>query len=337
MNGSSHFRALNNCGFSGEKQWLFDHKNNRYLDMFGGVVTVSVGHCHPRVVSAMEDQLKKLWHTTSIYLTKPVFEYAEKLTATLPPHLDVCLFANSGLYLIIHIVNLLHFQAPKRMIWHLNWLVCILDALMLCHWEMASMDWLKQWPEPPILATGSSHCRMVLAYLNRCVPILIGECLLEESAGILHHNHSIVHVHAKEVLNSRLPSLSSCSGVCQASDKYIEQFEDTLNYDFPKSTGPSAFIAESIQGVGGVVQYPNGFLKKSFEAIKKRGGLCISDEVRNRNSNEDLWLGSNWIRTTRISFLGIWKPRSCTGHSYNGQGNSKWISDGGSCNNERNR
>lgn len=32
---------------SGHMQWLFDHDGNRYLDMFGGIVTVSVGHCHP--------------------------------------------------------------------------------------------------------------------------------------------------------------------------------------------------------------------------------------------------------------------------------------------------
>ena len=32
---------------SGHMQWLFDHTGRRYLDMFGGIVTVSVGHCHP--------------------------------------------------------------------------------------------------------------------------------------------------------------------------------------------------------------------------------------------------------------------------------------------------
>ena len=31
----------------GYQQWLFDHEGQRYLDMFAGIVTVSVGHCHP--------------------------------------------------------------------------------------------------------------------------------------------------------------------------------------------------------------------------------------------------------------------------------------------------
>ena len=30
-------------------QWLYDHEGVRYLDLFGGIVTVSVGHCHPKV------------------------------------------------------------------------------------------------------------------------------------------------------------------------------------------------------------------------------------------------------------------------------------------------
>lgn len=31
----------------GHMQWLYDHEGRRYLDLFGGIVTVSVGHCHP--------------------------------------------------------------------------------------------------------------------------------------------------------------------------------------------------------------------------------------------------------------------------------------------------
>lgn len=31
----------------GKMQWVFDHSGRRYLDMFGGIATISVGHCHP--------------------------------------------------------------------------------------------------------------------------------------------------------------------------------------------------------------------------------------------------------------------------------------------------
>ena len=73
----------------GSMQWLWDHQGKKYLDMFGGIVTVSVGHCHPKVTSALEDQIKKLWHTTNIYLHPKVHEYAERLVATLPDPLKV--------------------------------------------------------------------------------------------------------------------------------------------------------------------------------------------------------------------------------------------------------
>ena len=46
--------------------------------------------------------------------------------------------------------------------------------------------------------------------------------------------------------------------------------------------GPSlaAFFAESIQGVGGSVQFPKGYLKAAFDRTKELGGVCISDEVQ---------------------------------------------------------
>ncbi|XP_077869614.1 alanine--glyoxylate aminotransferase 2, mitochondrial-like [Saccoglossus kowalevskii] len=80
----------------GHMQWLFDDNGRQYLDLFAGIVTVSVGHCHPKVVGALEKQIKKLWHTTSIYLHPNIHEYAEKLTSRLPEHLKVVYFVNSG-------------------------------------------------------------------------------------------------------------------------------------------------------------------------------------------------------------------------------------------------
>jgi alanine-glyoxylate transaminase/(R)-3-amino-2-methylpropionate-pyruvate transaminase len=52
-----------------------------------------------------------------------------------------------------------------------------------------------------------------------------------------------------------------------------------VKYSLPKGPSLAAFFAESIQGVGGTVQYPNGFLAKAFERTRELGGLCVSDEV----------------------------------------------------------
>ena len=77
-------------------QFRFHFKIFRYLDLFGGIVTVSAGHCHPKVNAALEEQVKTLWHTTSIYLQPKIHEYAEKLTATLPDNLSCVYLVNSG-------------------------------------------------------------------------------------------------------------------------------------------------------------------------------------------------------------------------------------------------
>ena len=56
---------------------------------FAGIVTVSVGHCHPEVVAAVEAQNRLLQHTTTIYLNNQIAEYAKELTDRLPGNLKV--------------------------------------------------------------------------------------------------------------------------------------------------------------------------------------------------------------------------------------------------------
>ena len=77
-------------------QWIWDTNNKRYLDLFAGIVTVSVGHCHPKVNAALKSQIDKLWHTTSIYMYPGIDTYTRKLVDKMPGNLKVCMFANSG-------------------------------------------------------------------------------------------------------------------------------------------------------------------------------------------------------------------------------------------------
>ncbi len=72
-------------------QYLYDEDGKRYLDAFAGIVTVSVGHCHPRFVAAVNAQNEKLQHTTTIYLHHQVAEFAEKLAEKMPGELKVSL------------------------------------------------------------------------------------------------------------------------------------------------------------------------------------------------------------------------------------------------------
>jgi alanine-glyoxylate transaminase/(R)-3-amino-2-methylpropionate-pyruvate transaminase len=80
----------------GKMQYLFDETGRRYLDMLGGIVTVSVGHCHPRVLQAIKEQMETLQHATTIYLHPNLPLLAEKLAARMPEGLEVTYFVNSG-------------------------------------------------------------------------------------------------------------------------------------------------------------------------------------------------------------------------------------------------
>ncbi|EFJ33785.1 hypothetical protein SELMODRAFT_143081 [Selaginella moellendorffii] len=80
----------------GKMQYLYDESGKRYLDAFAGIVTVSVGHCHPEVVQAVIKQTELLQHTTTIYLHHAVADYAEALAAKMPGNLKVVFFVNSG-------------------------------------------------------------------------------------------------------------------------------------------------------------------------------------------------------------------------------------------------
>lgn len=71
----------------------------------------------------------------------------------------------------------------------------------------------------------------------------------------------------------------SCSQTCEASAKYVEQLQKVLQYSVPKGKVAGMF-AESIQGVGGTVQFPKGYLKSAAKLIREHGGLIISDEVQ---------------------------------------------------------
>jgi 4-aminobutyrate aminotransferase-like enzyme/Ser/Thr protein kinase RdoA (MazF antagonist) len=73
--------------------WLYDAQGRAYLDVYNNVP--HVGHAHPTVVAAIQNQTAIL-ATHTRYLHGNILEYAERLTARLPAHLNACIFVNSG-------------------------------------------------------------------------------------------------------------------------------------------------------------------------------------------------------------------------------------------------
>jgi len=80
----------------GWMQYLFDEAGRRYLDLFAGIVSVSCGHSHPKIIKRVQEQVARLCHTTTIYVHPNVAELGKKLAAKLPGDLKVAYFVNSG-------------------------------------------------------------------------------------------------------------------------------------------------------------------------------------------------------------------------------------------------
>src|SRR6516165_5816766 len=82
----------------GHMQYLWDETGKQYLDGFAGIVTVSVGHCHPKVVAKVREQVGKLQHVTTIYLHPTIGLLGKKLADKMPAGsgLSVSYFTNCG-------------------------------------------------------------------------------------------------------------------------------------------------------------------------------------------------------------------------------------------------
>jgi 4-aminobutyrate aminotransferase-like enzyme len=80
----------------GLMQHVWDVDGKQYLDFFGGIVTISVGHCNPRVISQTKAQIDRLQHVSTSFPTEPMVALAEKLAQITPGDLKKSYFTNSG-------------------------------------------------------------------------------------------------------------------------------------------------------------------------------------------------------------------------------------------------
>lgn len=234
----------------GHKQWLWDVNGKRYLDMFAGIVTVSVGHCHPKVNQALHDQIERLWHTTNIYMYPGHNEYAEKLVAKLPEHLKVCLFVNSGS--------------------EANDLAMHLARLYTGRFDCVS---LRNGYH------GASSSTMGLTSMSSWrfnVPSGLG---VQQAMNADVYNGIWG---GKNCRDSPIQTNRDCAcgpDVCEAGNRYAEQFKEVLDYSTPKGNIAAVFL-ESIQGVGGTTQFPKNYVKQVADMVQSRGGLYVADEVQ---------------------------------------------------------
>ena len=78
----------------GEGAYVWSADGKKYLDFLSGIAVNGLGHCHPKVVSAIQNQAEKLLHVSNLYYIEPQAQLAKLLVEN--GDLDQCFFCNSG-------------------------------------------------------------------------------------------------------------------------------------------------------------------------------------------------------------------------------------------------
>uniref|UniRef100_A0A8C2XK75 Alanine--glyoxylate aminotransferase 2, mitochondrial n=1 Tax=Cyclopterus lumpus TaxID=8103 RepID=A0A8C2XK75_CYCLU len=233
----------------GYMQWLWDVDGKRYLDLFACVATVSVGHCHPKVVAAAEKQLKRVWHTTNIYVNPPLHEYCEKLASYFPDPLKVVYLTNSGS--------------------EANDLAMLMARLHTRNFDIITFRGSYHGGSQQTLGLTSN-----VAYKY---PVANGlGCTNTMCPDVFRGPWGGSHCRDSPVQTNR--ECGCAQGHCMAKDQYIGQLKETFQTSVPSQI--AAFFGEPIQGAGGAVQYPKSYLKEAYKLVRERGGICIADEVQ---------------------------------------------------------
>jgi alanine-glyoxylate transaminase / (R)-3-amino-2-methylpropionate-pyruvate transaminase len=215
----------------GKMQYVWDSTGKRYLDGLGGIVTVSVGHCHPHVLAAINEQNKTLQHSTTIYLNPNIGAFAEKLASKMPGDLKVCYFVNSGS--------------------EANDLALLMARLYTGNYDVIALR--------NAYHGGNAAGMGVTAHSS-------WKFNTPHSFGV---HHAIAPYPYRGTWGYDDPD---------AGHKYADDVKQVIDYTTPGKV--AAFIAESIQGVGGFVVFPDGYLKETYAHVRAAGGVCIADEVQ---------------------------------------------------------
>src|SRR5476649_1157105 len=215
----------------GKMQYVWDETGRRYLDGLGGIVTISVGHCHPHVIAAGNKQSELYQHSTTIYLQPNIAEYAEKLAAKMPGDLKCVYFVNSGS--------------------EANDLALLMARLYTGNYDMIALR--------NAYHGGNASGMGVTAH----------------STWKFNVPHSFGVHHALAPYQYR--GLFGYDDA-DAGKKYAADVKEVIDFATPGKV--AGFIAESIQGVGGFVEFPSGYLKHAYEHVRAAGGVCIADEVQ---------------------------------------------------------
>jgi 4-aminobutyrate aminotransferase-like enzyme len=144
----------------GSMQYLWDIEGNKYLDFFGGILTIGVGHANPKVTAKIKAQVDRLQHTSTLFPNEAVVALAEKLAQITPGTLQKSFFTSSGTEANEAAILLARMAGPSY------------DVVALRHAYAGSSALAKgvtgqaPWRKSGVISVGISHA--VNPYCYRC-------------------------------------------------------------------------------------------------------------------------------------------------------------------------
>ena len=223
----------------GEGQYLWDETGKKYVDLLGMNVCISVGHAHPKVTAAVQAQIGKLQHCTTMFYHPVPAHYAEELVERMPKGHDwVVHFTNSG----TEAIDL---------------------ALVMAQTYSGNID--------------------MLALRNAYHGATIGAQSLTGISGFRHNIPLLGGIH-------HIANPDPYRGIFgDDTDAYLNEIDRTIQY--ATSGKLAGLIIEPIQGYGGIVEVPTGYLKAATAKVRERGGVLIVDEVQSGfgRTGETFW------------------------------------------------
>ncbi len=223
----------------GQGQYLWDEKDNKYTDLLGMNVCISVGHAHPLVTEAVCKQAADLAHCTTMFCHPTPAHLAEELVATMPKGHDwVVHFTNSG----AEAIDL---------------------ALLLARAATGNIDFLALRSGYHGATFGAQSLTGIAGFRHN-VPLMEG----------IHH----------------VAEPNQYRGVFgEGAVPYLEEIDRTITG--ATSGNLAGMIIEPVQGYGGIVEMPGGYISGAAERVRAQGGLLVIDEVQSgfARTGENFW------------------------------------------------
>ncbi len=223
----------------GAMQYVWDEQDNKLIDLLGMNLCISVGHAHPKVVAAVQEQVGQLTHCTTMFYHPVPAHFAEELVATMPAGHDwVVHFTNSGTEAI----------------------------------DLAMM-----------MARASTGNQDMIALRNSYHGATYGAQGLTGVQGFRHNIGQLSNITFAAEPNQYRGAFGP------GTQPYLDDLDRTIACS--TSGHLAGMIIEPVQGYGGIVEMPEGYIKGAAERVCAHGGLMIIDEVQSGfgKTGQSLW------------------------------------------------